>query len=48
MVEPEIAFADLNDNIELADTFLKFVFNRVLKSVKMIWHSSKNELILNV
>ena len=32
MVEPEIAFADLNDNIELADAFLKFIFKRVLET----------------
>lgn len=31
MVEPEIAFADLSDNIELADAFLKFIFKRVLE-----------------
>ena len=30
MVEPEIAFADLNDNIDLADRFLKSIFKRVL------------------
>jgi asparaginyl-tRNA synthetase len=30
MVEPEIAFADLNDLAKLAEDFLKFVFQRVL------------------
>ena len=30
MVEPEIAFADLNENIDLADRFLKSIFKRVL------------------
>ena len=30
MVEPEIAFADLNDNINLADQFLKSIFTQVL------------------
>jgi asparaginyl-tRNA synthetase len=30
MVEPEIAFADLNDNIELADRFLKFILSRLM------------------
>ena len=32
MVEPEIAFADLHDNIELADAFLKFIFTQVLEA----------------
>ena len=31
MVEPEIAFANLSDNIELADAFLKFIFKRVFE-----------------
>ncbi|MEP4486962.1 MAG: asparagine--tRNA ligase [Halioglobus sp.] len=30
MVEPEIAFADLNDNADLAESLLKHVFSRVL------------------
>ncbi len=30
MVEPEIAFADLNDNADLAEALLKHVFQRVL------------------
>lgn len=30
MVEPEIAFADLNDNADLAEDFLKYVFRAVL------------------
>ncbi|MDE1460975.1 asparagine--tRNA ligase [Spartinivicinus poritis] len=30
MVEPEIAFADLNDVIQLAENMLKYVFNKVL------------------
>jgi asparaginyl-tRNA synthetase len=30
MVEPEIAFADLNDNADLAEALLKYVLNRVL------------------
>jgi asparaginyl-tRNA synthetase len=30
MVEPEIAFADLNDNADLAEALLKHVFTRVL------------------
>ena len=31
MVEPEIAFADLNDNADLAESLLKHVFTRVLE-----------------
>ncbi len=31
MVEPEIAFADLNDNADLAEGLLKHVFSRVLE-----------------
>ncbi len=31
MVEPEIAFADLNDDIELAEAFLKYIFKTVLE-----------------
>ena len=30
MIEPEIAFADLNDDANLAERFLKYVFNAVL------------------
>ncbi|GHU34561.1 asparagine--tRNA ligase [Spirochaetia bacterium] len=31
MIEPEAAFADLNDNMKLAEDFLKFLFNAVLE-----------------
>lgn len=31
MVEPEVAFADLNDNMELAEQFLEYVVQTVLK-----------------
>jgi len=30
MVEPEIAFADLNDNADLAESFLKYIFTALL------------------
>lgn len=30
MIEPEVAFADLNDDADLAEAFLKFIFRRVL------------------
>lgn len=30
MIEPEIAFADLNDDANLAEDFLKYIFNAVL------------------
>jgi len=32
MVEPEIAFADLNDNAQLAEDFLKYLFKTVLET----------------
>ena len=31
MVEPEMAFADLNDNADLAEDFLRYLFNAVLE-----------------
>ncbi len=31
MIEPEVAFADLNDNADLAEDCLKFVFQQVLR-----------------
>ena len=31
MIEPEVAFADLNDNMQLAEDMLKFVINYVLE-----------------
>ncbi|MCC6875510.1 MAG: asparagine--tRNA ligase [Sandaracinaceae bacterium] len=31
MIEPEIAFADLNDDIELAEAFLKYIFKALLE-----------------
>ncbi len=31
MVEPEVAFADLNDNARLAEDFLKYIFQAVLE-----------------
>ncbi|MDR0486640.1 MAG: asparagine--tRNA ligase [Treponema sp.] len=30
MIEPEVAFADLDDNMALAEDFLKYIFNAVL------------------
>ena len=32
MIEPEMAFADLKDNMECAEAFLKYLFNYVLKN----------------
>ena len=31
MVEPEIAFADLEDNMELAEAMVKYIINYVLE-----------------
>jgi asparaginyl-tRNA synthetase len=33
MIEPEIAFADLNDNMKLAEDMLKFIFSYVLENL---------------
>ncbi len=32
MIEPEIAFYDLNDNMDLAESFVKYILNYVLKN----------------
>lgn len=32
MIEPEMAFADLNDNMDCAEAYLKFIFSYVLKN----------------
>jgi asparaginyl-tRNA synthetase len=32
MIEPEMAFADIHDNMELAESYLKFIFGEVLKN----------------
>ena len=32
MIEPEVAFADLNDNMDLAEDFLKYLIGEVLKN----------------
>jgi len=34
MIEPEIAFADLNDDMQLAEDMLKYIINKVLKECK--------------
>lgn len=34
MIEPEVAFADLNDNAKLAENMLKYVFKQVLEENK--------------
>ncbi|MEZ4744873.1 MAG: asparagine--tRNA ligase [Calditrichia bacterium] len=31
MIEPEIAFADINDNMDLAEQMIKFIFNYVIE-----------------
>ncbi len=31
MIEPEIAFADLEDNMELAEDMIKYIINYVLE-----------------
>lgn len=34
MIEPEVAFADLNDNMELAEKMIKYIINYVLENAK--------------
>lgn len=34
MIEPEMAFADLNDDQDLAEAYLKFIFDYILKNCK--------------
>lgn len=34
MIEPEMAFADINDNMDLAEAYLKFILGFILKNCK--------------
>lgn len=34
MIEPEIAFADINDDMDLAEDFLKFLIKYCLENCK--------------
>lgn len=34
MIEPEVAFADINDNMELAESMIKYIINYVLENAK--------------
>jgi asparaginyl-tRNA synthetase len=34
MIEPEIAFADLKDNMDLAEDLLKYVFRYILENAE--------------
>ena len=34
MIEPEVAFADLNDNMELAENMIKYIINYVLENAE--------------
>ncbi|HOJ65317.1 MAG TPA: asparagine--tRNA ligase [Spirochaetota bacterium] len=34
MIEPEMAFCDINDNMDIAEEFLKYLFNYVLKNCR--------------
>ncbi len=40
MIEPEMAFCDLEGDMAIAEEFLKYIFSAVLKTVKVIWTSS--------
>ena len=45
MIEPEIAFADLDDNADLAEDFLKYIFRAVLaeRGDDMAFFAERNE-----
>ncbi|HVI40440.1 MAG TPA: asparagine--tRNA ligase, partial [Anaerovoracaceae bacterium] len=34
MIEPEVAFADINDNMELAENMIKYIINYILENAK--------------
>jgi asparaginyl-tRNA synthetase len=34
MIEPEIAFADLNDNMQLAEDMMKYIIRYVMENAK--------------
>ena len=40
MIEPEIAFADLEDDMMLAESMLKYVISYVLENALRRWHFS--------
>ena len=42
MIEPEIAFADLNDDMELAEDMLKYIISYLLTSIKTMFKAIKN------
>jgi asparaginyl-tRNA synthetase len=42
MIEPEIAFADLADDADLAEAFLKSIFRTLLTSAPTTWRSSRS------
>jgi asparaginyl-tRNA synthetase len=37
--EPEMAFCDINGNMDFAEEFLKYIFRRVLERCRRIWNS---------
>ena len=48
MMEPEIAFADLNDMMNLAEDMMKYVLSYVYgHSVHRKWHSLTSSMIRN-
>ena len=44
MIEPEIAFADLEDNMHLAEDMIKYIINYIMKMLQKKW-SSFNKFI---
>ncbi|MBP5617269.1 MAG: hypothetical protein J6X06_05740 [Elusimicrobiaceae bacterium] len=34
MVEPEVAYNDLDDNMDLAEDFIKYIIGQVLKTAR--------------
>ena len=42
MIEPEIAFADLGDDMMLAESMLKYIINYVLENAQEAYESHKH------
>ena len=40
MIEPEIAFGDLEDDMELAEDLIKYIINYVMEMLQKKWNSS--------
>ena len=48
MIEPEMAFYEINDNMNLAEDFLKYLIRYALKIAWMIWNFCRKCTIRNL